>query len=104
MICSSIPLLQDDDEDVRDVVNGMLVGACAGNTDTVTVPAGYPTTEVNIMGLVVYALGKPLKHSIAYFFLTFHTLLIFLNAAGVLHGSAVCHHFLSSAHLSVAPL
>ena len=50
-------LFQDDDEDVRDVINGMLVsaqassttntaGSAAETTPVLTIPAGFPTTEV----------------------------------------------------------
>lgn len=47
----ALTLLQDDDEDVRDVVNELLIAACSRVQNNallaVNVPAGYATTEVN---------------------------------------------------------
>ena len=49
-LCALI-LLQDDDEDVRDVVNELLIAACSRVQNNallaVNVPAGYATTEVS---------------------------------------------------------
>lgn len=79
----ALALLQDDDEDVRDVVNELLIGACSRVQNNallaVKVPAGYATTEVKRTTIMNHHNNTKI-------------VLIFCLIVGVLHASSDFDH------------